>query len=422
MQNLYDYKKFAILYVDDEEKSLKYFRLAFDDQFRVLTAPDAQEGYRLLEQHKDDIAILITDQRMPGEKGVQLLEKARQLRPRIIRMLATAYSDLDAAVGAINTGAIYKYIHKPWDVPSLELTLKRALEFFMVQRERDQLLREKMSALQNMMITDRVVSLGLLAAGLGHHIRNSLVAIRTFLDLAPAKLIEENVDLEELRNPNYWKEFYDHVQSQVRKITEMLTDLGAATDRPESVFKDRVDIHAIVAETTQRFKDPLQARNLAVENKVPTDLPALVVDEPKFRRLFDLLLRDELANLPPGSHIRFSGRVIPNTAGKPVEIQIEMEDDGSGLPAESLRSVFNPFFVRKDDPQEFGINLMACYFIVYHHGGRIEVSNRNGKGSLFTMTFAVDPQAHSSIGEDREFVSKVLMNETLWEKLLAGGP
>src|SRR5688500_10254726 len=100
MQSFYDDKKYAILYVDDEEKSLKYFTRAFQDQFRVFTASNAQDGFALLNQHKDEIAILMTDQRMPGEKGVQLLERARQLRPKIIRMIATAYSDLDAAIDA----------------------------------------------------------------------------------------------------------------------------------------------------------------------------------------------------------------------------------------------------------------------------------------------------------------------------------
>src|SRR5947207_2573057 len=183
MQSFYDYKKFAILYVDDEEKSLKYFARAFEDQFRIFTANNAQDGFKLLEQHADEIGLLMTDQRMPGEKGVWLLEKARQLRPRIIRMLATAYSDMDAAVAAVNSGAIYKYISKPWDPPQLETTLKRGLEFFIVQRERDQLLKEKMSVLHNMMIADRIVSLGLLAAGLSHHTRNSRLAVNTCLDL-----------------------------------------------------------------------------------------------------------------------------------------------------------------------------------------------------------------------------------------------
>src|SRR3954467_10663557 len=144
MKDLQDYKKFAVLYVDDEEKSLKYFARAFQDQFWIFTAANAEEGMKLLEEHKDEIGLLMTDQRMPGEKGVRLLERARQLRPRIVRVLATAFSDMEAVVAAVNTGAIYKYVNKPWDPPQLEMTLKRGLEFFMVQRERDQLLREKM--------------------------------------------------------------------------------------------------------------------------------------------------------------------------------------------------------------------------------------------------------------------------------------
>ena len=195
MQSFYDYKKFAVLYVDDEEKSLKYFARAFAEHFRIFTAASASEGLKLLEEHKDEIGILMTDQRMPGEKGTWLLEKARQLRPRVIRILATAYADMDAAIAAVNTGAIYKYITKPWDPPQLENTLKRGLEFFIVQRERDQLLKEKLSALHNIMIADRVVSLGLLAAGLSHHIRNSLVAVKTFLDLAPAGRTGRGPDL-----------------------------------------------------------------------------------------------------------------------------------------------------------------------------------------------------------------------------------
>src|SRR5712691_5326295 len=254
MQGLYDYKKFAVLYVDDEEKSLKYFTRAFEDQFRIFTAPSAQEGLKVLEAHLDDIALLMTDQRMPGEKGVWLLEKARQLRPRTIRILATAYSDMDAAIAAVNTGAIYKYVTKPWDPPQLENTLKRGLEFFMVQTERDQLLREKMSVLHNMMIADRIVSLGLLAAGLSHHIRNALVAVKTFLDLAPAKLREENLDLAGLRNPDFWKEYYQNVQGQIEKINNMLKDLWVASDNPAYAFADKIQLNEVIAEVLEKMK------------------------------------------------------------------------------------------------------------------------------------------------------------------------
>src|SRR3954466_6401940 len=266
MQNIYDYKKYAVLYVDDEEKSLKYFTRAFEDQFRIYTAPNAQEGLKVFQEHLGEIALLMTDQRMPGEKGVWLLEKARQLKPRTIRILATAYSDMDAAIAAVNTGAIYKYVTKPWDPPQLENTLKRGLEFFMVQMERDQLLREKMSVLHNMMIADRIVSLGLLAAGLSHHIRNSLVAVKTFLDLAPSKMAEEKMNMEGLRNPDFWKEYYQNVQGQVGKINNMLKDLWSASEKPSFAFADSVQLRQVVEESIAQLKDGFAAKNIQVEN------------------------------------------------------------------------------------------------------------------------------------------------------------
>src|SRR5258705_7471095 len=102
----------------------------------------------------------------------------------------------------------------------------------MVQQERDQLLKEKMAALQHMMIADRMVSLGLLAAGLSHHIRNSLVAVKTFLDLAPSKLKAEDVELDSLRDPDFWKDYYHNVQTQIEKINNMLKDLWVASEKP----------------------------------------------------------------------------------------------------------------------------------------------------------------------------------------------
>jgi two-component system probable response regulator PhcQ len=232
MEHFLNYQKCTILYVDDEEKSLKYFTQAFRNRFRVLSAASTTDGYRLLEQHRDEIALLMTDQRMPGEKGVEFLQRARRLHPTAIRILTTAYSDLSVAIEALNSGAIYKYVTKPWDVPQLEATLKRACELFMVQRERDLLLKEKLSALQKM-IADRVLNAGILATRMGHQVRNSLVTVQTFLDLLPEKLLEEKIDVEQLRNTNFWKDFYEQTRAQIRRITELLTDLVVATEKSD---------------------------------------------------------------------------------------------------------------------------------------------------------------------------------------------
>jgi two-component system probable response regulator PhcQ len=420
MQTYYDYKRFYILYVDDEERSLKQFARVMEEHFKVLTATNAADGYRLLEEYRDEIGVLMTDQRMPGEKGVQLLEKARQLRPRIIRILATAYSDIDAAVDAVNTGAIYKYVSKPWEVEQLVQSLRRAMEFFVVQRERDQLLREKMAVLHNMMITDRVVSLGVLAAGLSHHIRNSLVAVRTFLDLAPAKLGEERVDLEQLRNPNYWCDFYEQVQTQVKRITDMLSELGTASAVVGTLFQDQVQLSAVMSVALARVAPELSKKRIQIENLIPENLPSMAVDQAKFYRLFELLIKDEAVSLPEGAAITLKARLLPATlAGEP-EIEVEISDNGPGLPQEALRSLFDPFFIRADQPQEFGINLMAAYFITYHHGGRIQVKSGPLGGTIFLLTFATQPRVNVGPDGEHEFLEKVLMNETLWERLLAG--
>lgn len=417
MQPFYDYKKFSILYVDDEEKSLKYFQMAFGGTFRILTAKNAEEGFKLFMEHADDIAILMTDQRMPGEKGVQLLEKARQLRPKILRILATAYADFDAAVDAVNSGAIYKYISKPWDVGILDQTLRRGMEFFIVQRERDQLLREKLSVLHNIMITDRVVSLGVLAAGLGHHIRNSLVAIRTFLDLAPEKLREEKVEVEDLRNPNFWRDFYGHVQTQMSRITELLSDLGFAAENAEHRFVDDVSLETVAGATLAKLKSQFDAKNITPRLEVVGTPPPIRADQFKIQRLVELLLIDEALNVPDGGSIQV--KIEAATGGVP-SVGLVVTDNGPGLAEDSIRAVFDPFFVRYDKPQEFGLNLMACFFIVYHHGGSMEVQSEPGKGTRFQITLPTNPEEHKSSDKDRDFISQVLNNEAMWDRLLSG--
>lgn len=413
MQVSYNYKQYAVLYVDDEEMSLKYFTRAFEDQFRIFTASNAQDGLKLLEEYADEIGILMTDQRMPGEKGVWLLEKARQLRPRMIRILATAYADMEAAISAVNTGAIYKYVTKPWDPPQLEQTLKRGLEFFIIQHERDQLLKEKMSVVRNMMIADHIVRLGLLAAGMSHHVRNSLVAVKTFLDLAPAKMEEEKKDAE-LRNPEFWNDYHQNVQLQIMKINNMLKDLWNASENSSFEFKDKVQLREVVEKVLTKLEPNFLEKQIKVENKIPDSLPPLMVDGVKFSRLFELLFKDELVSLPAGSTIFLSASTTASNA----EVEVKVSDDGPGLPKEALQLVFDPFILRADTPTEYGINLMACFFIVHHHGGSIEARNE-GQGTTFVMRLPTNPNQPPAAEESPEFLQKVLLNENVWQKLVA---
>jgi two-component system, probable response regulator PhcQ len=412
-----EFRKYCVLYVDDEEKSLKNFDRAFSHQFKVLTAPNAMDAIKIIEQQGDDLAVIMTDQMMPGHKGVWLLDKARQLRPSVLRILATAYSDLDAVIQAVNTGAIFHYVTKPWDPAQLENTLKHAIQLFTVQRERDQLLREKMSVLHNMMVSDRVMSLGFMAAGMSHHIRNSLVPVKTFIDLVPQQLRDENIDPTQSKNPEFWTDYQRTAQQHLDKINSLLKELWVVAETPAVAFTDRVHLRDVITDVTVRLRESLAAKSIEVEIQIPETLPALTVDKPKFARIFDLLIRDEIVSLPDGSRLTISGALSGGETGD--RMLVSVRDNGPGLSEETLRMIFDPFNARSLNPSEHGINLMACYFIVHYHGGKIEAHGSPGRGTEFRLEFPLNGNSPARALENREFFQKIRATDELWEKLLA---
>jgi two-component system, probable response regulator PhcQ len=155
-----------ILFVDDEPMALKYFERLVSPLAPVITASSVEQGKAVLRERGGEIAVLVSDQRMPGAHGNELLRFAREYHPRIVRMLTTAYSELGEAIEAINSGEIYRYITKPWDMGSLHADLKNALELAELRNERDHLVREKMLVQQQQLLGSRLASLAMLGAGL----------------------------------------------------------------------------------------------------------------------------------------------------------------------------------------------------------------------------------------------------------------
>ncbi len=411
MAATFDYKQFAVLYVDDEEKSLKGFTRAFGDEFRILTANNAKEGARLISEKGNEIGVLITDQKMPGESGNWLLQEAARMQPNIIRILATAYTDFKDAVAAINDGGIFHYVNKPWDPAHLEGQLRRAMEYFLTRRENEQLAKEKLEALRNLMVADRLVSLGMLTAGLSHHIRNALVTVKTFLDLAPSMMQEEKSSPGQIKNTEFWTDYHKNVLGQIEKINNLLKDLWAASEKPATQTTERIQLHTLVNETAAALTSALTAKQITVHNNIPADLPVIVAERDKFHRLFELLLKEEIASLPAGSNITFAAESLVES-GKEL-VRVKISDNGPGLPAEKLQCLFDPFMVRADTPSEYGIHLMGCFFIVHHHGGRIEASSEEGKGTTFTLHLPVSP-AKSLDELNKGLIQKSRLAEQVW--------
>jgi two-component system probable response regulator PhcQ len=406
MQTFYDLKRYAVLYVDDEEMALKYFERTFGKEFRILTANNAAEGLKIVEAQGDDIGILITDQRMPGEKGVDLLQRALQLRPRLVRMLVTAYADFGVTVDAVNLGNIFRYVSKPIQVEDMRNTLHRAMEFFIVMQERDDLLREKLSVLQNVLIIDRVLSLGVLAAGIGNHLRNPLQAVQSFLELAPGRIRPEQVDLGRLRSPTFWRDFHDLVAKQVSRIGELIGGLSEASAAPR-----QFNPADLVAEVVAQNKSALSSAGVALTCDCAT-LPQMQSDAARFQKLLEMLLRIDLA-----SEVQAQNAALTVKPGDGATIQIIFRNDGPGIPAEALRAVFDPFLIRADGAHESALNLMAAFFLVSHLGGHVAALSGPGQGLQIALEIPVVLPSETG-ADSRDFIAKVLMNDSLWERLL----
>lgn len=115
-----------ILFVDDEERILRSLAMQFRRHYEVLTESDPRRALERLRS--ESIQIVVSDQRMPQMTGSELLAQAREIAPDTLRILLTGYSDLDAAVEALNSGGIFRYLTKPWDPQEMAFTLRQAAE------------------------------------------------------------------------------------------------------------------------------------------------------------------------------------------------------------------------------------------------------------------------------------------------------
>lgn len=117
-------EKIRVLFVDDELHNLEAFKATFRREFQVFVCLNVPEALELLE--KEEMHVILSDQRMPGITGVEFFEQILVKHPDCIRILITGYADIGIVVDAVNKGKIYKYIQKPWDNAMLKDTIEKA--------------------------------------------------------------------------------------------------------------------------------------------------------------------------------------------------------------------------------------------------------------------------------------------------------
>jgi two-component system NtrC family sensor kinase len=377
MNALVDYKKHAVLYVDDERSNLLVFRHNFDEEFQVITAESGFEALEILKQHS--VAVLLADQRMPQMTGVALAERVRNEYPEVVRMILTAYSDIHAAMDAINLGQVWRYITKPWRREELLELLRGGIEIFM--------LNTMIAELQlKMMRSERLALLGFMAAGIAHDLKSPLTSLSSNLESLEEVLTE--LDPKAKADPGLGPAF--------EEIRAIVTDCRDATQtirtfvesirlhvREHSPHWEAVDLAKLVDSTVKLCKsDILRRARLQVRHD---PAPPVQGDPAQLGQVLLNLLVNALQAIPPGK--TSENRVSIHVREEDGRAVVSVCDTGEGIPPERIAKIFEPFFSTKTAKDGTGLGLAIVRDLVERHHGEITVESEVGRGSTFTLRF-----------------------------------
>ncbi|TAK07449.1 MAG: hybrid sensor histidine kinase/response regulator [Candidatus Manganitrophaceae bacterium] len=379
-------KDYPVLFVDDEEMALISLSELYDREFTIHTAKSGKEAIEVLRAHPE-IAVIISDQRMPQMSGVEFLAQAKKMVPEAVRMLLTAYTEMEMVIKAINEGNIYRYITKPCNVSDLRFAILQGIEHYHLIKERDRLYAEKIETLKRVARTNRLTAIGTLAAGMAHEINNPMVAIYTFLQMLPQKLKEPQLDKE------YLEKFYslsireaERIQTLIRK----LLDFSKGGDQDALSLKE-ADINLILQEVVVLLKLEARKKETEIDLHSASDLPLAKIDSEKIRQVFLNLIINAIHATDAG-RITLTSSFHQDDQGQGT-IQISVGDTGIGISEENLEKLFNPFFTTKET-QGTGLGLMICHHIIDQHRGMIDVQSKLGKGTTMTVQIPVDPTTY----------------------------
>lgn len=366
----------GVLLVDDEAKALKYFARAFGDRFPVFSATSAAEALQVLTERGDEIGVVVSDQRMPESSGVELLRQVRDRYPNTVRVLTTAYSDQETLVGAINSGAVYSFVSKPWEPEELVRVLGQALKRHEDQLK-DELVREsRLEEWKTTLREERAHEVGHLALKLGHYVNNALSPVAIMLDLM--------LERPGRREPAYQPPQLRRIRDNLMRVSHTLMELNQLSQPVWQRDTTMLDLGKLFRVAMRESRALLEAKSVTVEKSLPRVLPKVRGVHEQIEKLFRFMISEEAVSLPAGSRVavRFT---VAETDGEPVGVTVEFEDFVPLPPRFSVEEILHPFNLRGPDPKDLGLFLCSCYFIARNHGGSLKTRVKGTGGVVYSL-------------------------------------
>ncbi len=370
----------GILIVDDERPNLTVLRNFLEAGYSV---QEAQSGADALEIAKaSDLDIVITDQRMPEMTGVELLEQIRDLKPDVAGIVLTGFTDPPALISAINRARVFRFLKKPWQPDDILEAVRQASEHVYQTRairrlvgllakrtdELDASLVQIRRTQTQMLHLERLGTMGKLAAGVVHDLRNLMVSLGYVESVLEQRKVAPDV--------------MESVQVGMQGVGNLIHTLeamhqfarGGTLQVQKSILRPALVVNDALA--IARMDMGFRAHKVAVN--IEDGLPEVLGDRQKLTQVLVNLVRNAVQASAQWRQIgveatRKNGHVV-----------FAVEDEGPGVPPELKQNLFKPFVSSKGEGG-MGMGLYMAKLIIDSHQGEIAVLDRPTGGARFEV-------------------------------------
>ena len=376
-----------VLYVDDERNNRIVFEQSLGAEFNVVTVDSGAAALALMAQR--EVAVLVTDMRMPEMTGEELLRVAKERHPQAIRIVITAYSDIDPILRAINEGLVARYIIKPWERTELVQILRWGCEAWAFSHDS--------AALHARLLeTERLATLGNIAGGLVHDLKTPLMSI-----LANAEHIGDlsrhaPLIRQALENTEMPAQRRREICALIDDLEPVAEDLKTSTwHLDELVNRLRQLGRPNTGQQMETSSDPLPIvrhamavcqplvlnARASIGYEGPGHLPLVRISSTELTQvLINVVANSAHAVVARGTP---NGRVRIQAHEREGMLELQVKDDGVGMSPEVLSRVGTPFYTTRAEGT--GLGIAQCQRLIGTAGGRLRIDSEVGVGTTVTI-------------------------------------
>lgn len=397
----------SILIVDDEEDIADLLvGIVEKHGHKAIACSNGKTALDILK--KGGVDLLITDLKMPGMSGIELIEKARQANNTEVEIIViTGYGTMEIFLEAIRMG-VSDFILKPIDMDQFVNSINRVME-------KRNLTESLIARTQQLLQAEKMATVGVLSTGIAHEINNPTTFIRTNLQLMSEYIKRMESKLDNLGDPKAAESVRNII---LREFPDMIRDALKGTERIQKIvsgikhyahmgsesFDEDVDIREVITQTINLVRAKLRKDIVITENYL--NIREIKGHFSKLEQVFVNLLinaadaiNEKMTKLKAAGDRNYRGLIDVSATvidgdeyeggQTPDYLILTFFDNGGGIPDDKITKVFDPFFTTKPVGVGTGLGLYICYEIIKQHGGEITVQSDPAEGTAFIIRLPV---------------------------------